>query len=255
MSQKSWLWAGASCIGTSHLKTNDPKQDSFKSCVVDGPVHFYFGIVCDGAGSAKYGGVGSWITCKIMLRRCAEHLEASQELPTEELIWDWVDEVRHRLNLLANVRTLHIREFSTTMVCVVTNGSQTVTAHIGDGAIVAYSPLNNSWISLSWPEHGEYVSTTRFITEYPIPALRYNYFDEPITDIALFSDGIERLALDFKGHVPFAPFFDSMLPHLRNSAEYGCSKFLSDNLSSYLSSNQINSRTDDDKTLILATRK
>lgn len=255
MSHESWLWAGASCIGTSHQKTNEPKQDSFKSCVVDGPDQFYFGIVCDGAGSAKYGGVGSWSTCKIISRLCTQHLENSQELPNNDLIWNWIDEVRDRLRLLANKRNVHIREFSTTMVCVVTNGSQTITAHIGDGAIVAFSPKNNLWIDLSWPEHGEYVSTTRFVTEDPMPALRFNYSEDPITDLALFSDGIERLALDFKDNKPFAPFFDSMLPPLRNSVEYGRSKFLSDSLTSYLSSSQINSRTDDDKTLILATRK
>lgn len=255
MSQGSWLWAGASCIGTSHQKVNESKQDSFQSCVVDGPEPFYFGIVCDGAGSAKYGGVGSWLTSKIMSRRCTEHLEVSQELPTEELIWDWIDEIRYRLHLLADKRNLHIREFSTTMVCIVTTGSQTVTAHIGDGAIVAYSAQRETWFNLSWPEHGEYVSTTRFVTEDPMPALRFGLLDEPISDLALFSDGIERLALDFKENKPFAPFFDSMLPPLRNSRECGRSKFLSDGLNGYLSSNQINSRTDDDKTLILATRK
>lgn len=73
----------------------------------------------------------------------------------------------------------------------------------------------------------------------------------------MFTDGIERLVLDLREKSAHAPFFRTLFRWLVNtdpvaieedipaSAVVGC----------YLRSKQINDRTDDDKTLILATRR
>ena len=69
----------------------------------------------------------------------------------------------------------------------------------------------------------------------------------------MFSDGLQRLALDFAKTIPFEPFFQGLFPSVRAmSADDG--EKLTQSLTDFLNSPRINERTDDDKTLILATR-
>jgi hypothetical protein len=75
-----------------------------------------------------------------------------------------------------------------------------------------------------------------------------------IDEVAIFTDGIQRLALDYRARSAHTPFFAPLFAWLR-PRHRGYSRELSDSLAVYLNSEKINSRTDDDKTLILATRK
>jgi hypothetical protein len=68
----------------------------------------------------------------------------------------------------------------------------------------------------------------------------------------LFTDGIERLALNFAAIEPHTPFFASMTEPVVKGEQVGFNVALSRQLAAYLSSDSINERTDDDKTLILA---
>jgi hypothetical protein len=56
---------------------------------------------------------------------------------------------------------------------------------------------SDSWSAVSWPEHGEYASTTLFMTDDAELRLRISRGQMRIEAAALFSDGLERLALDF----------------------------------------------------------
>jgi hypothetical protein len=190
-----------------------------------------------------------------MGKRFREYLAAEAEFPGEEEILDWVDEVRDLLYRLAASRSSNIREFSTTMVAALSNGVHTLTAHIGDGCIVGYDHSTSKWTSLSWPEHGEYASTTNFITEQPSVHMNYALHDAATSGIAVLSDGLERIALDFADRSPFAPFFEGMFAPLRQCRELKEARALTAALSALLMSDKVNSRTDDDKTLVLAILK
>ena len=75
-------------------------------------------------------------------------------------------------------------------------------------------------------------------------------FDE----LALFTDGLQRLALHFASQTVHNPFFRPMFAPLR-SAPAGYLAATSTALGSFLGSPSVNDRTDDDKTLVLATRR
>lgn len=130
------------------------------------------------------------------------------------------------------------------------NGQETLVAHIGDGGIVARLADSGTWQALSWPDHGEYASTTRFVTDEPPAPLRTHITRQPIDALALFSDGIERMVLDMATQTPFARFFSAMAAPLPK--EPGKAHTLSGQLKAYLDSEAVNSRTDDDKTLVMA---
>ncbi|MGC8000370.1 protein phosphatase 2C domain-containing protein, partial [Salmonella enterica] len=67
--------------------------------------------------------------------------------------------------------------------------------------------------------------------------------------------GIERLVLDFGQRAAHAPFFERMIAPVAGAASSGRNTNLCQALGSYLDSEAVNARTDDDKTLILAARR
>jgi hypothetical protein len=73
---------------------------------------------------------------------------------------------------------------------------------------------------------------------------------EAINKIAIFSDGIEYLILDEIRRRVHAPALRPIFDWLRTARAGEGSRALD----TYLGSNHINSRTDDDKTLLMAIR-
>ncbi len=78
-----------------------------------------------------------------------------------------------------------------------------------------------------------------------------------VDEIAIFTDGIERLVLDLQEKTAPAPFFRTLFGWLAKTAPASAGEEIpaSAVVSRYLGSKQITDRTDDDKTLILATRR
>ena len=211
-------------------------------------------VACDGAGTAEFGGQGAAIAARTFTSEIARCLKRSLKSITDQVIWDAVDLVRDQITIAARKRDLVLRDFATTLVACISDGRNTISAHIGDGAITARLASDGLWQSLSWPEHGEYASTTFFMTDEIDVRLRISRFAEPVDRIVVMTDGLERLALDFARLVPHSPFFAGISePVFADGNERG-SPILSKALRRYLDSPAINDRTDDDKTLIIAAR-
>ena len=252
----AWRWAGARSKGTSHEKTGLPCQDYGCANEVDGPVGPVFvAVVSDGAGSARHADVGSKITAITMLRMAQRFLSRSprSELD-EETTRDWLDAVRDRINAEAERVSLKPRDYAATIVAIIADSLGVTIIHVGDGAVAVKATDSETWSVPSWPYQGEYASTTSFITDDPQPRLDFVAMDCPISAFAIFSDGIERLVLDFANRVPHAPFFERMVKPVMALSNPGRDADLSKALQSYLSSPAVCERTDDDKTLILGAR-
>ena len=245
-----WKWAAARRRGTSHVKSGLPCQDAFR-CVGSGRTGIV-AVVCDGAGSAAYGGAGAALVSRTRSQLALRHLNVSSRVPDDELIWDWIDACRDRIAHAAKRKLASPRDFATTLVCAIVLGEETVLLLIGDGAAAVY--LDGAWMVPSWPEHGEYASTTYFLTDDPTPRLRIVRLGQPVTAIALMSDGLERLALDFTNKLPHGPFFAGIIRPIVELTSQGWSYPLSCKLGQYLDGDAINARTDDDKTIVLAAR-
>jgi hypothetical protein len=76
----------------------------------------------------------------------------------------------------------------------------------------------------------------------------------PVHELAVFTDGIEPLVLQYSTNTVHSPWFNQMLPPVRGLAQPGFDEALSKKLAMYLSSEAVCARTDDDKTLLLASR-
>ena len=74
-------------------------------------------------------------------------------------------------------------------------------------------------------------------------------------ELAIFSDGLERLVLRDADRRAHDPFFEAVFRPLRTASAQGVDPTLSASLGRLLASQTIVSRTDDDTTLVLASRR
>jgi hypothetical protein len=247
-----WTWALARCQGTSHIRDSTPCQDALR-CITVGPDKgILAAVVSDGAGSASYGGHGSAIIARSITESARVHFESTNALPSDEEAWAWIDSARDRIIRIAPSRSSELRQFAATLVAVFATEIETLVMHVGDGAAVLR--IDGIWGVPSWPANGEYASTTYFVTDEPAPQLRLTRVAARPDAIAVFSDGLERLALEFGERRAFARFFEGIFKPVWSSKALGFDVKLSATLKGYLNSPAINNRTDDDKSLILASR-
>jgi hypothetical protein len=208
--------------------------------------------VADGAGSAKHSAVGSLVACNAVIESVDAYLEANGTVaglePKDAIAW--CDLARSRIEEEASVREARPTDLATTICVAILSPTGSCFFQIGDGAIVLRSGVANGVVF--WPDSGEYANTTTFVTskEYR-DKLQFYVTEQTYAEVALFTDGIERIALRFDSQTPHPPFFDPLFQALRTLENW---QSLGDNLEQFLKSESVCRRSDDDKTLILATR-
>jgi hypothetical protein len=254
MIRQDWVWVGACATGSSHARTGTLCQDR-AGCVQLSERGTLIAVVSDGAGSAEFSAVGSRIVVNGFTRCALAYLKSGQVLSqiSGETILTWLDDIRGELYLAAEKREVRPRDLAATLVGAIIDADRAIIAHVGDGACVLRRENSSDWEVPGWPAHGEYASTTYFVTDDPQPRLDLAVVEGSVADIAIFSDGLERIALDFTNGTAYAPFFDSKFVHLAGLPA-GRNRGLSVGLRRYLDSGPILERTDDDKSLILARR-
>lgn len=249
-----WTWVAAAARGTAHARMDARLQDAYKCCFIENSESL-FAIVSDGAGSAVRGGEGASLTCRTLASLVRTHYEHNRLAPSDETIRSWIDIVRARIDEAAQNRGLRSRDFAATIVCALSHAGGSTFIHIGDGCAVYKAVNSEEWVCASWPQNGEYASSTSFITDYPQPIVRISRINVQIDVLCLLTDGLERLALEISAQRPHRAFFDGLLRPLSASKMIGRDSTLSQQLAKYLDSSPINARTDDDKAIILAVRK
>lgn len=251
-----WKVIRASTVGTSHAVSNLPCQDDCYADVIrsaDG-LDFLVCLVSDGAGSAKEGGKGAELACITARSSIEATIGNLRSTPLDaSRVEEWIKDIRHAINKIAEENALTAKDYACTFLGAVVSPNKAVFFQIGDGAIVASS--GNAQGVVFWPDSGPYANMTFFVTEKDAFAhLHILITNAYIEEVALFSDGIQRLALSFEQCTPHTPFFEPMLKVLRKQKQVEC-ETLDAQLAGFLNSSQINERTDDDKTLVLATRR
>jgi len=252
-----WRWAGASSIGTAHAKTGLECQDRASCLTVEtdwGSV--IVAVVSDGAGSAKEASRGAWIICSGLQRNARSYLRSGGRLSalSEDIVADWVDLMRERIGVSATARNLTPRDYAATLIALLIGDDHAVAVHVGDGAAVIRNSETCEWLVPSWPYHGQYASTTRFVTDDPQAQVVVTHLDAVLDRFAIFSDGIEYLVLDFQTKSAPAAYFKRLTDPLVNEEGVGRRRMLSKQLRHYLASDVVCDETDDDKTLILGLR-
>ena len=109
-------------------------------------------------------------------------------------------------------------------------------------------------VKTGWPAKGEYGNETFFITdENFLQQLHIQRLEQLPDDVTLFTDGLEGIALNIAKQEAHLPFYDSFYRVL-SQREAGYQIDLENHLKGWLQSDLVNSRTDDDKSLVLISR-
>jgi hypothetical protein len=182
------------------------------------------------------------------------HFRTTSQLPSDEDVFSWIDEIRDKISYAASIRGKRPRDFAATLIAVLSNGTDTLIVQIGDGCAVLKDVGATDWRIPLWPDHGEYASTTYFITDDPSVKCRILRESVNISVLAVLTDGLERLSLDLASEKPSSAFFDGMSKPLLATTSSGKNLALSKMLKEYLDGEAVCARTDDDKTLVIATK-
>lgn len=255
-----WKYGFASVIGTSHAKSAAPLQDACRAETLtqtDG-AEILLAVASDGAGSAAQAHLGAQLACELFVADVKGYFAAGGSVAhlSQDFITWWIDRFRQAIQQQAETSQQAVADFACTFLAAVIAPDRAVYFQLGDGAIVeAARAATDNYAIVCWPQQGEYANTTNFLTD--VEAAQkcvVTRQQHTVEEVALFTDGIQNLVLDYRTKTAHAPFFTPLFAWL-GPRPAGFSAELSQSLAVYLSAEKINARTDDDKTLILASRK
>ncbi len=260
-----WKHVAQSLSGPSHEAAGSVCQDSHLVRVLgnggddgddDGDdneaTETIFVCVADGAGSANHSDVGSALACEAIANSAAQYLESHGNFGRLQLenVLGWFETLREKFRSAADLQGCNMRELATTLCAAILSPEGSFFFQIGDGAITVCS--NGVYGVVFWPQSGEYANVTNFVTSDMFKYhIEFQATTSRISEIAIFTDGIERLALNFESRTPHLPFFQPLFQAVRSST---AGDHLAADLGLFLQSDSVKDRSDDDKTLILATR-
>ena len=232
-----WRTAAVSEAGVSHIQNGVDCQDS---SLVHVGTKWLIACVADGAGSAIHSKEGSRTAVESFVEVAADLLRCRYD--PETTVRNAFDQARLGVSKISGCET---QKYATTLLGLVATRNRVAAAQVGDGAIIIDGQV------VLKGHAGEYANETSFITQDEV-APQLFVSKRKVRRVALITDGLEHLALQRRGQERRAhrPFFNSMYRWLRKTKRLDRNEQLSD----FLRSDMIRSRTGDDVTLLLAMR-
>jgi hypothetical protein len=246
-----WRVVGAAAPGTSHTRLGLPCQDALAYQAGD---HGLLVVLSDGAGTAERSQSGAQTAVQAALVSLTVSLEAS--LPADPAAWQealcaaFVD-ARSALQSLADFEQQPLRAYAATLILAAVTAGQLAVAQLGDGAVVAGESPGELFL-VNLPQRGEYANETYFLTqEDALEHVQISVHEKAVNALAVMSDGLTRLAMRLPAQEPHLPFFQPLFAFAANADE---EQKAARHLLDFLTSERVCSRTDDDKSLVLAVR-
>jgi serine/threonine protein phosphatase PrpC len=238
------------CVGKSHEATGKPCEDTFKlGRSADDKWHF--AVISDGCGSAPSALQGSEFISEFLLVKLNEFVPLLNERgPGEWLVDKAVSSIAELREAMRVEFQAPLSDYSATIVAAIISGDGGFFLHLGDGISTALSlegkPCtgNIRLVTQSDPENGEYANQTYYVTE---PDWVRHIRITPIAQadcLILCSDGAQDLF--YEGNRAHGP---ALIPLLKKVAATspGPSRFLYETISS----SEAESRSSDDKTIVI----
>ena len=207
----------------------------------------------DGAGSAPRADVGSALavsTASTFLRA----LLPCPTLPWPDALAAAARSAQGALLAQAASHSAPLHAYACTLLLLVITPNGGGALQIGDG-VMATREAQQPWRYVFWPQKGEFVNTTHFLTDVDAEQTwEVAAVDTHVCDAAAMTDGLETLALQFASRAVHAGFFDGVIRPLLATGKAGEATEVSASLDTFLRSPRVLSRTDDDLTLVVASR-
>jgi len=250
-----WKIIGKNVKGTSHAQSGKDCEDAVSYCMLNLPdtSEILVCCVCDGAGSARFAKDASVLVSEFIVSAFAKQIRQEVEID-DVIIRQILETAFDKLSVLAEESNSPISEYSCTCLAAIVFEHKAIFLQIGDGVIVREDG-SGSYTPVFWPYNGEYLNSTAFLVDdINFPFLKILCVGESIDEIALMTERLQNLTLNNESQGVHQPFFNDLFKWLRMAKQPEHVAVLQSKLESYLDSPVINNRTDDDKTLLLATR-
>lgn len=249
-----WKAIARSATGTSHKHQKIPCQDFGHYRIFNDVI---VGAVADGAGSAKYSEIGSELAVETVIKCFAEINEYPEKqgfsqplckIEAEKLFAKVVNQVITNLNKQAAEEDYLVKDLACTLLVFVATPDWVAAMQIGDGFMVVRSQ-DSEYQLLFEPDKGEFFNETTFITSAnALDEMQVQIISGKQEFIFASTDGLEKVAIRLSDWKPFPPFFKPFEEYLQETANPDKEdQYIID----FLNSERLNSRTDDDKTLLL----
>lgn len=254
-----WKVIGQSATGMAHKQIDKGCDDAnMYKTIGKGPTKsILLAAVSDGAGSAMKSADGAQLAVATVISAAENMFEASDYEPLSESDLIALAEYVHEAiaELAQKDGYYGIEEYACTLLFAAITPNSAAYIQIGDGVIIT-SDGGDGYGYVWWPDNGEYLNTTSFITDLDYMAnLRVKVVASDIKHISLLTDGLQQLTLNYEHKTVHKPFFDNLIQVLKQAQLPEHLEILNRKLNEYLQSDAINNRTDDDKTIILASRQ
>jgi hypothetical protein len=212
--------------------------------------------VGDGAGSVSKAAEGSRIVCQSFRDFVHTEIQSSNEAVEfdEACFKRWLADFQLSIDQTAKASSSQTNDYSTTIVAAVVGATSASFLQIGDGVIV-HGDLDGSdeFFHVFWPKAAEYANATYFATA-PDAAkhMQTSTTTDSFNKIAILSDGLQRMALHMASESVHSPFFQAVFKVLPDT-DIGFSEEAKRKLNHFLESPGVLARSDDDKSLVMAT--
>lgn len=248
----AWRVVASSVRGVGHERSGLPCQDAHAWRVR--PEGALILAVADGAGSAAHSDIGAQIAVETAVMTLYAHPVLPSAADSEQY---WADHllsvmegVRSVVEAEAVARALEVRELASTLILLVAQPGLLAVAQIGDGAVVAQN-REGGLFAVTTPQNGEFANETVFlVSPDAFETAQATVWRGALAHVAVFSDGLQNIALTAPHDTPYPPFF---APLFRFAAEAREPVAAAEELAAFLRSPRFAERTDDDLTLALAT--
>ncbi len=243
-----WRVVGASVRGTSHDATGAPCQDfsDYRQVFIGNAPALIIGIA-DGAGSVQASDIGAREAVSYLMRKIPAAVRDVRAV-NKSIAREWLVGVRDHLASVAATAAVEFDQLACTLLAAIITEDVSVFIQVGDGTWVVQEDAH--YRCATWPVKGEFANQTTFITSPRwADVLQCEQTSNHVSGIAGFTDGLQAVALQLSSSTAHAPFFDLMFNAVRSGNDEPSLKHA---LAQFLSSDAINERTDDDKSLVLA---
>ncbi|NDC40505.1 MAG: hypothetical protein EBZ77_02990 [Chitinophagia bacterium] len=252
----NWRAIGASVTGTAHTAREAACDDAHCFAVFTDKQgnEVLAACVADGAGSSACAATAAKVVVMQTIYELGEAITAGADI-TAPFCYELGEKLYDSLVELAGDMGMPLSDFYCTWLGAVLFKDYACFFQIGDGAIIRRDDLG--FCSAVWmPESGEYLNETDFLAaDEHMARLKVTVLQETIDEVAMLTDGLQMLCINFEHGTIHQPFFTGMFAHLQHTVTAAGQARLTTQLEEYLNSPGINERTDDDKTLFVATRK
>ena len=249
-----WITAGAAVVGPAHRHAGRGCEDAFLVSTFGG--HCLLAAVADGAGSALRAADGAACVvnaaCATMRAWCSVQPTGWTVADiTDAVAYGWLQAVRATVEAYAIEQTVPLGDFAATCLFVLADSHNVVALQIGDGGIALRSP-QGSWSPLTWPLRGEYANETVFITSAEWQETAQIVRGGTAAALAIFSDGFEILALNYREHRVNDHLLNPLADFLGTVSLAVVQADLDAAMVGYLSNATFDEHAFDDRTLVIA---